>query len=283
MADKTNAAATKPLELSPQTPKIAAPFWSPISPADLASWQRRGLDIAELRLDKATSQKVGHLRTVARSFANIPTILTIRAGFEGGAYRSNETTRAKKIVRLLPLVSAVDLELAAEDLRTQVADAVDDWREQNPKRLLILSRHDFRASFTTDELDNTLAAALDAGADVVKLACICRSFAGFRKLTAWTGRAAAEDRRVIVIGMADAATVRRATEKMGSFKKLYHMLFGDRNQIRKDEAARKYALTARCTLPHVGSCVAFAIGEGATAAGQLSVEEMAAALRAGAA
>jgi 3-dehydroquinate dehydratase-1 len=122
-------------------------------------------DLLELRgdlFDDPTPARV--LRALERLRATgRPIIFTARAASEGGRAMP-ETHRAALYRAALPLVAAVDVEIAATDLAAELV------RTAGTGPAIILSAHDFAATPTRDDLLGLVARARRLGAGLPKLA-----------------------------------------------------------------------------------------------------------------
>lgn len=235
--------------LSATRPRVIASFWEMTSSAELSALAARGLELVEIRLDKAArydddSVQTNELaRALCESFSALPTLLTIRLAAEGGDWRGGVDEQRRMFFTALPFCDAVDIELASPLLPDIAAAA----REQN--KTLVVSRHNFAGADDATTLDTARTAAFAAGADIFKTAGLCTSEEELQTLAAFAMRCRADFPPCAVIGMSD----------------------GGENI---------YARRARLELPALGSCLAFAAIDEGSAPGQLSLDETAAAVRA---
>lgn len=121
-------------------------------------------DLIELRLDVlGTGSEV---RSFAeRHSAAFPLLLTARHPAEGGHHDLDEKARLEALEVLFDRAAALDLEL-----RT-LATGPEIWDEAGSRGVLrIASRHDFDRCPEFEDLQDSVAAMRDAGADVAKLA-----------------------------------------------------------------------------------------------------------------
>lgn len=123
----------------------------------------------------ATVAALTRLRTTGR-----PLLLTVRAAHEGGQPVA-DAVRAKIYREGLALVDGIDIELSSEQLRT---DLVPQARTAG--KTIVLSFHDFQATPPPATLRDIATRALDAGADVAKLATTARSLDDVQSLLALT-------------------------------------------------------------------------------------------------
>ena len=182
--------------LRPHRPTLIAPFTDATPEHALEAAARAGLDLLEARVDLFRDRElepVGECLARAARFA--PLLLTIRSASEGGAWKGRDAERLELYRALLPLVDAVDVELAAS-IRTAVVQAA-----RRAERLVVLSHHDFRRTPADGALERVVKRGFAAGADVVKIAAHVREDADGARLAALLARHAA--RPLVVIGMGE--------------------------------------------------------------------------------
>lgn len=162
---KTRALRIGTVSLRPHEPVVIAPFTDRTPERALARAARDGLDLLEARVDlfgERSVEAVGERLERARRL--LPVLLTIRAVAEGGAWKAAEDERLELYSALLPLVDAVDVELAAPIRRSVVAAA------KSAGRLVVLSHHDFERTPPAAALERVVERGVAAGADIVKIA-----------------------------------------------------------------------------------------------------------------
>ncbi len=120
-----------------------------------------GLDAVELRLDLFDSQP----RIETLMALPVPIVATVRAESEGGARGIDDARRVELYRGMLGVAKAVDLELASLPAMEAVARAA-----RSAKARVILSVHDFGGAPGRKELRKMVTRAVDAGADVFKVA-----------------------------------------------------------------------------------------------------------------
>ena len=162
-------------------PLIAVSFADRSSDRDLADARARGLDVAELRIDRYSAVDDLHvLKHVAR-FSEFPTIATIRTSEEGGDWRGNETERLHLFKAVVPEVHGIDIELSSLDILPELVEVAKFHR-----KVVIISNHNFDGTPSSEQLDETAAQAKSLGADYVKLAAMTKSHQDVRTLAAFT-------------------------------------------------------------------------------------------------
>jgi 3-dehydroquinate dehydratase-1 len=173
---------------------LIAPFTDRTPDTVLARAVRDGLELLEARVDlfqKRSVEAVGERLERARRFA--PILLTIRSATEGGGWKKPEAERLELYSALLPLVDAIDVELAAPIRRPLVAAA------HGAGLTVVLSHHDFGRTPADAVLDRAVERGSSAGADIVKIATQMRDDADGARLAALFARHA--EVPLVVIGM----------------------------------------------------------------------------------
>lgn len=177
-------------------PALIAPFTDRTPLALIRRAKARGLALLEARVDLFARHDASHVSaTVARANEILPVLLTIRASKEGGAWRSGDAARLSLYRVLLPLVSAVDVELDAP-IRGEVVSAA-----RHKKRLVVLSHHDFQRTPSVAKLDAVVRRARKAGAGVTKIAATVSGDHDTARLAALFARHPRES--LVVIGMGE--------------------------------------------------------------------------------
>ena len=127
-----------------------------------------GIDLVEARVDllkEPTEKRVRAFLDVVADYG-FYAVSTVRPVWEGGAFRGDESERLSLFELLVkhPATGAVDVELRSEILPEVRAMA---RRERKP---LIVSYHDFEKTPGESEIEELFRKAVEAGADLVKLA-----------------------------------------------------------------------------------------------------------------
>ena len=201
-----NAQAAEPDRLRPLlddgSTRVAASFTDAADEPSPEAAVARGMDAAEMRIDRFASPGTDHVLDQVRRFAGIPTIATIRSPTEGGGWDGDDDQRLALFQAVLPHVDAIDIELSSTPILDAVITAAHD-----AGRTAIVSHHDFTATPSTAHLRDVLTRAEDHGADVVKIATMVHTDRDLRDLAAFT--IAHQDRSLIVIGMGPRGTPSR--------------------------------------------------------------------------
>jgi 3-dehydroquinate dehydratase-1 len=184
------------------TPKIVLSL-NDATPPDLIHESRRlGLDLVELRIDQYSSFDSRHvMREVAR-FKDCSTIATIRLKSEGGLWNLPEPERLELFKKVIPEVSAVDIELSAETILPDVVQAA-----HAAKKIAMISYHNFDGTPTLNELNGILDEAKSFGADIVKIAAIAAKPEDIQTLAGFT--IANAKRNIVVIAMGSEGALSR--------------------------------------------------------------------------
>jgi 3-dehydroquinate dehydratase-1 len=127
-----------------------------------------GADILEIRIDLLDVD--AHKTLPELKNLGLPVIITNRMMQEGGAWEGNEAGRIQKLLSLLPLADAVDIELCAEDRNAVVEKA------KSMGKTVIISAHDFQRTPCYEVMLGVIREAFEAGADIAKLAVMPHSF-----------------------------------------------------------------------------------------------------------
>lgn len=155
----------------------------------------RYADLIELRIDQFRQHEPQHLTAIARQAGGggMPLIATVRARAEGGGGTLSDAQRLAAFDAVLGLVGGVDVEL-----RSPICAAMVE-RAQSAGKLAIVSHHNFAATPSDPELGALYDAAVQAKADVVKIAAHTAGAADLDRLLGFL--LAHRQHGVIVIGM----------------------------------------------------------------------------------
>ena len=162
---------------------------------DLDALAAAPADLLELRADLFAAptcarilEAVARLRATGRGL-----VFTVRAASEGG--RAMPVGLREELYRAaLPLVDAIDVEIASEALVAELLPAA-----RSAGRTVILSAHDFVATPSRDTLLGLVDAARALGADLPKLATHTATLDDLRRLIDVTLAAGADG--VVTLGM----------------------------------------------------------------------------------
>ncbi len=175
-------------------PRIAVPYSDSATPELIAESRRRGVDIAEVRIDQFERTAPDYVCSVLARFEALPTIATIRTRQEGGGWVGSEDERLALFRAVIPLVDAVDVELQAKAILARVVESA-----RGASKCVIVSYHDFGATPDPYTLEHIAEDASKAGADIIKIATHARSDEDIQSLASFCIDNAA--RSLIVIGM----------------------------------------------------------------------------------
>lgn len=162
--------------------------------------RRSAVDFLELRLDAFSADSDVLLRAAPKLRA--PLIVTVRHRLEGGVSKLTAARRRELFSRFLPRASAIDVELRSVN---ELARVISEARTGGLP--LILSHHDFRRTPGEKHLHKLATLALDAGADILKIATTTLSAADVATLLRFL---ASETRLPLsVMGMGEFGKVSR--------------------------------------------------------------------------
>jgi 3-dehydroquinate dehydratase-1 len=177
-------------------PTLIAPITDRTPLAAIRRAKAAGLRLVEARVDLFARRDVDRAgAVVARAAKLLPVLVTIRSSAEGGTWRGDDAGRLELYRALMPLASAVDVELDAR-IRPHV---VRSAREQG--LTVVLSHHDFRATPSAAKLDRVVARGMKAGADVTKIAAHVPDDDACARLAALFARH--PEASLVVIGMGE--------------------------------------------------------------------------------
>lgn len=121
-----------------------------------------GADLLELRIDLLDIDPQKTLRELKK--VGLPIIIANRMKEEGGAWVGSESERIGKLITLLPLADAVDIELCAQERDDVVSKA------RAAGKTIIISTHDFQRTPEPLVMVGVIRESFEAGADIAKLA-----------------------------------------------------------------------------------------------------------------
>lgn len=160
------------VDLSEKTAVVAVISHSPVKMARKALLQ--GADILEIRLDlldrKDTKSALQMIADV-KAAVTIPCIATNRIPSDGGKWTDSEEKRIQLFLDILPIVDAIDVELAAAvNLREKLIAYAHDLG-----KTVIVSHHDFNGTPSIEKMKNILEMAWQCGGDIAKFAAKANS------------------------------------------------------------------------------------------------------------
>lgn len=135
-------------------------------------------DVIELRLDSLKDCLDQTASLLSDNRPTIPIIATTRHPDEGGCHSLDAAARQDLLLRFLPQVDAIDIELRSTDEMSETIDTV-----RSTGKTVILSFHDFESTPSTATIQSKIDQAIDAGADVCKIAIHLDSLPALCELT----------------------------------------------------------------------------------------------------
>lgn len=198
------------LELDGVRPRVAVSFTDVDSRRDVLAARQAGVAIGEIRIDLFARLTPDYVALQAERLAILPTIATVRLASEGGAWSRPEPERRSLFEAALPHVQAVDIELASEETLASVGA-----KARKAGLRVIASHHDFEGTPPYDLLEEVARRAVDAGADIVKIATLVSRLADVDVLARLLSERPAPN--LVVIGMGElGAPTRLAFPARGS-------------------------------------------------------------------
>lgn len=152
--------------------------------------------LLEIRIDRFRRLDEDYVVSKVRSFKKLqlPLIATVRCAKEGGARPLSDSRRFELFRTILPLVNAVDIELASIRLRKNLLPLV-----RRTKKRVILSSHNFASTPSEQAMIHWIQRAKRAGADIVKMAVTPKTKKDLARLLVVTNRY--REKNLITIAM----------------------------------------------------------------------------------
>ncbi len=193
------------VDLSEGTAVVAVISDYPVEQAKAALL--RGADILEIRLDllgiKDTKSALEMIAGLKEEI-NLSCIATNRLPVDGGKWEGPEEKRIQLLLDILPVVDAVDVELAAlPDQRDKLISTAHGLG-----KTVIVSHHDFNGTPPIEKIKEMLEMAWQCGGDIAKFAAKANSPADTMNLLRVTHEAT---RPVCMISMGDLGKHTRVT------------------------------------------------------------------------
>lgn len=122
-------------------------------------------DVIELRLDNLLNSLDQTASFLSEQAPALPVLATVRHPDEGGTHSLSSAKRQDLYLRFIPQVDAIDLELRSASELSQVIETA-----RTQQKAVILSFHDFKNTPSLPLIQSKIDQAIDAGADVCKIA-----------------------------------------------------------------------------------------------------------------
>ena len=184
------------------TPRIVISLNDATPPHLIQAARRLGLDVIELRIDQYASFDSQYVLQEAVKFRNCSTIATIRIKAEGGGWKLSEQERLSLFKKIIPEVSAVDIELSAGTILPDVVRTA-----HAAGKIVILSYHDFDRTPALKELNGIMDKAKSLGADIVKVAALATQPEDIQTLAGFT--IAHAKKNIVTIAMGSEGALSR--------------------------------------------------------------------------
>jgi 3-dehydroquinate dehydratase I len=162
-------------------PIVAVSFDDAFKDEALARAQAAGVEVAELRVDLFKSLAPAHVLEVARRYAAMPRLITLRSAAEGGRWNGTEGQRFELYAALMPEAAAIDIELGS----CEICDLLIELATSKGV-LKVVSYHNFTETPDDQFLLGVLLQSKGQGADLVKISVFARSEADLRRLARFT-------------------------------------------------------------------------------------------------
>lgn len=163
--------------------------------------KNRGLDIAELRIDRYESFELNDVISEIKKFNSLNTIATIRLKNEGGKWDKSEEQRLALFKGVIPLVDIVDIELRADISPAVIREA------HNNNKLALISFHDFNQTPSLKNLQSIVDEAHSKKADIIKVAVHVNNMKDLRALAELI--LVNKDKHLLVIAMGSNGLISR--------------------------------------------------------------------------
>lgn len=184
------------LDLEPGKARVAVSFSDIDSTRDVSAARLAGVAIAEHRIDLYARLTPDYVALQVKRLSGLPSIATIRMAEEGGEWRGEESERIALYSAVLPYVDAIDIELRAGETIAALRETVND-----AGKVLVISHHNFAETPSIEVLRDVCARAVEAGADIVKIAALVRDDKDIAILSGLLEEKAAPN--LVVIGMGE--------------------------------------------------------------------------------
>lgn len=186
-----------------QKPLIALPVKDENLDSTLKVAKEMEIDIIELRVDQFSSLEIDHIRSCLNKVKEygMATLLTVRAGWEGGARDIPDRERLDIIKNTVDLSDIVDIEYRAE-----IRDEVINFVKSN-HRMALVSHHDFEKTPPASSVQEYIDSAAKLGADIIKFAYKASSFQDVADVLCVTGRN--KDKNIVAILMGETGKISR--------------------------------------------------------------------------
>lgn len=174
---------------------------------DLVEWRVDPLLAANSPMDRGA--QVTQMWEQVLSGSPLPVLASIRTSIEGGAVSLDESEYAALVSHLASKADAVDVEIN----RTSARELIGTIHSRGAR--VVASHHDFEGTRSRKELEDILLRMDEAGADILKVACMARvAEDAIRLLDVQLWARQRFSRPLIVIGMGPCGMLTRIA---GSF------------------------------------------------------------------
>ena len=175
-------------------PHVVLSLRDGVDPEAMAEAMVNGVSIIEVRIDEFTKTDEAYVVEELTKLKQYPVLATIRSESEGGAWHGTEQERLSLFRSILPLVDAIDIELAAREI---LDDLVAHAHDQ--QKIVIGSYHNFNETPPMPRLAGAVNDGKLLEVDIVKVATLCRSWGDLTSLAQFTIEHAPKN--IVTIGM----------------------------------------------------------------------------------
>lgn len=212
-------------------PRVAIAVRDNVDRAALDAAMAAGATIVEARIDEYQRHDIAYVKEQLERLKGLHVLATIRHKREGGGWDKPEAERLALYREILPLCSAVDAEIYSRSMFPELAAMA-----KAAHKLVIGSYHDFQGLPSPRKMIAINAYGRRNGAQIVKIAAMCRRKGDLTFLTRYLVSAKPND-HLVIIGMGE------------------------------------HGASSRIFLPLMGSLITYTFLGEATAPGQLTLDE----------
>lgn len=169
----------------------------------LKTAKERGIEVIELRVDQFSNMEITHIKDCLKLVKDygMYTLLTVRAGWEGGAVEIPDVERFEIIKNTIQLCDVVDIEYKAE-----IRDDVIRFVKEN-KKMVLISYHDFEKTPDVKVIQEYIGDTSKLGADIIKFAFRANSLQDVADVLCLTNKN--RDKNIVAILMGDIGKISR--------------------------------------------------------------------------
>ena len=141
-------------------------FGDEVSLQTINEARSKGLDIAEMRIDRYKSYGLEHVLNEISRFSGFSTLATIRLAAEGGSWNLSEDERLNIFRKIIPEVDAIDIEFSSETILSEVIKEAHSHH-----KVVIVSYHNFDRTPSLKDLNEIVVRAVVPGVEIIEHEC----------------------------------------------------------------------------------------------------------------